>query len=239
MKLNKWGFVSFPMGKLFYYIVVALTILSSIWSIQKSSNVIDLEKEIIEKSNKIIDLENGLSDSVNQMNELFDSYMLLVFKNLGFNHNERISVYKVYENKFILLGRASTNPRLKASGRTNYPIDEGFIARGWEQGKFFIDNLPDPNLRNGDSYFKEVSQNCKIEKNIVNAIKMKSRSYFIQRLNGYDSNPKALIVIESLLPSSLTEQTIAEKLTDNEQPLVMFVEKNNGIKFVNSNNLGL
>ena len=72
MKLNKWGFVSFPMGKLFYYIVVALTILSSIWSIQKSSNVIDLEKEIIEKSNKIIDLENGLSDSVNQMNELFD-----------------------------------------------------------------------------------------------------------------------------------------------------------------------
>ena len=46
MKLNKWGFVSFPMGKLFYYIVVALTILSSIWSIQKSSNVIDLEKEM-------------------------------------------------------------------------------------------------------------------------------------------------------------------------------------------------
>jgi hypothetical protein len=218
---------------------VVLTLFYSVWSIQKSSNVIDLEKEVEVKSNKIFDLENGLSDSVNQMNELFNSYILLVFKNLEFDHNERISVYKVHENKFILLGRASTNPRLKVNGRTNYPIDEGFIARGWEQGQFFIENLPDPNIRSGEPYFKEISQHCNISKEVVSLIKMKSRSYFVHRLNGYDSNPKALIVIESTLPDSIDGSVISEKLTGIEQPLVMFVEKNNGIKFINSNNLGL
>ena len=58
---------------------------------------------------------------------------------------------------------------------------------------------------------------------------MKSRNFFIYRINGYDGNPKAVLVFESLQPSCFEKDFIVEKLNGVKQPLVMFIEKNNGI----------
>ncbi len=238
-KESFWGLTDVPIGKFIYYPAVISAILFGIFSISNSSNIKDLEEDNKDKGNKIQDLENALNDSIKEMNELFNSYLTLMIKNLNFGHTERISVYKVYENKFVMIGRASDNPNLQQIGRSSYPIDEGFIGKGWAEGEYFINDLPDPNLRNGDTYYKKVNEVCTIEKEVLNNIKMKSRTFFIYRIKGYDNLPKAVLVIESENEKGFDKADVINKLAGVKQPLVMFIEKNNGVTLQPTNDLGL
>jgi len=238
-KSSFWGLVDVPLGKILYYPTVIGAVLFGLVGLSNSKDITDLEKDNIEKGSKIIDLESALNDSIKEMNELFNSYLTLMIKNLNFRHTERISVYKVFENKFVLIGRASDNPILQKISRSSYPIDEGFIGKGWAEGRFFIDNLPDPSSRNGETYYSQVNSICKIDKQIIKDIKMKSRTYFVYRINGYDNQPKAVLVIESINQNGFDENQVVSKLEGVKQPLVMFIEKNNGVKFQPTNNLGL
>jgi hypothetical protein len=238
-KKSFWGLTDVPLGKILYYISVILAIIFGFWGLSNQKNIIDLEKDNFQKGNKIIDLENALNDSIKEMNELFNSYLTLMVKNLNFGHNERISVYKVYEGKFVLIGRASDNPNLQKTGRSSYPIEEGFIGKDWAEGEYFIDNLPDPNLRNGDTYYAQVNSIIGIDREIVRNIKMKSRTYFVYRIKGYENQPKAVLVIESINNSAFTKEDVINKLAGVKQPLVMFIEKNNGVKLQPINSLGL
>lgn len=238
-KSSFWGLTDVPIGKILYYPSVIGAVVFGLVGLSNSKNITDLEKDNKEKGNKIIDLESALNDSIKEMNELFNSYLTLMIKNLNFGHTERISVYKVFENKFVLIGRASDNPILQRIGRSSYPIDEGFIGKGWAEGEYFIDNLPDPGLRNGDTYYNQVNSICTIDRQVVRDIKMKSRTYFVYRIKGYDNQPKAVLVIESLNQNGFDKAEVINKLAGVKQPLVMFIEKNNGVKLQPTNNLGL
>lgn len=238
-KISKWGLTDFPIGKIIYYLTVIGTLIFGLFSINNSNDITKLEANNSEKSNKIIDLENALNDSVKEMNDLFNSYLMLLVKNLNFSHSERISVYKVFEERFILIGRSSNNPNLQRSGRSNYPRDEGFIGKGWAEGEYFINDLPDPAFRNGDTYYNQINSICKIDRGVIKKMNMLSRTYFVYRINGYDSQPKAILVIESLNPNGFEKDEVINKLMGVKQPLVMFIEKNNGVKLQLSNSLGL
>ncbi|NBA73912.1 hypothetical protein GOQ04_00005 [Emticicia sp. ODNR4P] len=218
-KESFWGLIDVPLGKIVYYISVTLAIIFGIGGLSNQKSITDLEKDNSEKGNKIIDLETALNDSIKEMNELFNSYLTLMVKNLGFGHTERISVYKVYEDNFVLIGRASDNPNLQKIGRSSYPIDEGLIGKGWAEGEFFIDNLPEPHTRNGDTYYTQVNQINKIDREVLRNIKMKSRTYFVFRIKGYDNQPKAVLVIESLNPNAFVKDDVINKLSGVEQPL--------------------
>lgn len=238
-KKSFWGLSDVPLGKILYCISVFTAIVFGFWGLSHQKSITDLEKDNAEKGNKIIDLESALTDSIQEMNELFNSYLTLMVKNLGFKYNERISVYKVHEGKFVLIGRASDNPNLQKVGRGSYPLEEGLIGKGWAEGEYFIDNLPDPNNRNGDTYYTQVNSINNIDREVVRKIKMKSRTYFIYRIRGYDNQPKAVLVIESLNSNAFSKEDVITKLSGVKQPLVMFIEKNNGVKLQPINNLGL
>jgi hypothetical protein len=238
-KVSFWGLTDVPLGKILYFICVIAAIVFGLWGLNHSQNIKHLEKDNHEKGNKIIDLETALTDSIREMNDLFNSYLTLMVKNLNFGHTERISVYKVFENQFVLIGRASDNPILIPMRRNSYPINEGFIGKGWAEGEYFIDNLPDPALRNGDTYYNQVNAIRPIGRPIVDNIRMKSRTYFIYRINGYNGQPIAVLVIESLNQNGFVKDDIVGKLDGVKQPLIMFIEKNNGVKLQPTNNLGL
>jgi len=229
----------FPIGKVLYYFVVIFSIIFGLAGIQNAKNISDLEIDNTDKAGKIIDLENSFSSVVKERNELFNSYLMLLVKNLNFAHNERISVYKIYENNFILIGRSSNNPNLVLHGRSNYPLNEGFIGKAWAEGEFYIHDLPDPNLRNGDTYYQRVNAICNIPRNVIQGMTMLSRTFYIYRINGFEGHPKAIIVIESQNPNAFTKEEVIEKLNGVKQPLIMFVEKNSGLNLQNSNNIGL
>lgn len=234
--VNEWkaeffGVNEFAYGKILYYSVVISALIFGIISLIHGNEVSKLEKENISKGEKINDLESRLNDLVGETSELFNSYLKLLVKSLDFKHTERISVYKVYDNRFKLIGRTSIDPTLMEMGRREYPINEGFIGKGWKEGDFFCDNLPEiTNGRNGiNNYYSSVNNIFPIPKNVIEGMRMKSRNFYVYRVDGYDSNPKAVLVFESLNPTTFTKESIMEKLSDIEEPLMMFIEKNNGI----------
>lgn len=227
--ISIFGVEKFQIGKLFYYFVVLLSIVFGIITVLNGQEIEKLEKDNIDKSNKINDLESKLNEVVNETNELFNSYLRLLLKNLGFTHTERISVYKVYDNKFKLIGRTSVDPTLSSAGRSEYPISDGFIGKGWREGEYFIKNLPDINAKSGNTYYNAINTINQIPRETVDNLRMKSRNFFVYRINGYDGNPKAVLVFESLQPACFEKDFIVEKLNGVKQPLIMFIEKNNGI----------
>lgn len=226
-EVEVFGVPKFAIGKLIYYFCVLVAIIFAIYSLSHSNNIKDLELKNKENDLKISDLENALNEVVSETNELFNSYLKLLSKNLNFSHNERISVYKVYKNEFIMIGRASESPNLKKPGRNKYPISDGFIGKGWDEGEFYINNLPDPDNRNGTSYYNAIIEHTKIAKEIVDSLKMKSRTYYVYRMDGFDNEPKALLVAESKNEAAFTKADIQDKLEGVSQPLVMFIEKVN------------
>src|SRR5690554_346514 len=143
LTIKAFGSDNFEIGKIFYYVIVILSLIFGAIAVANGKEIYKLEKDSQEKSSKINDLESKLNEVVNETNDLFNSYLRLLVKNLSFTHTERISVYKVYNNKFKLIGRTSVDPLLMEIGRSEYPIDEGFIGKGWREGEFFIENLPD------------------------------------------------------------------------------------------------
>jgi hypothetical protein len=161
---------------------------------------------------------------------------------LGFGHNERISVYKIYDNEFVRIGRTSEDPNLKTSGRKSYPIHEGLIGKGWSTGECFIDSLPDPNERSGTPYYNAINATAQIPRNIIDNMTMKSRTYYICRIEGFDNEPKAVFVAESKNPNAFTKELVLEKIEGIRQPLIMFIEKINNSNVVsqqNLNNIGI
>lgn len=236
--INAFGSQKFEIGRIFYYAIVSFSLIFGILAVISGKEIENLENDNNIKSLKINDLESKLNEVVIETNELFNSYLRLLLKNLNFTHTERISVYKVYNNKFKLIGRTSVDPLLSGVGRVEYPINEGFIGKGWREGEYFIENLPDSNAAGGNTYYNAINRIHPIPRSVIDGIKMKSRNFFIYRINGYDGNPKAVLVFESLNPTIFTKDFIVEKLNGVKQPLIMFIEKNNGI-VITENLLGV
>ncbi|KIC00117.1 hypothetical protein OA93_00425 [Flavobacterium sp. KMS] len=239
-KANFFGINDFQYGRIIYYLTMIFAFIFGIISVLSGKEISKLEKDNNEKSIKINDLESKLNEVVNETNELFNSYLKLLVKNLGFTHKERISVYKVYQNRFKLIGRTSVDPILMEIGRSEYPLNEGFIGKGWREGEYFINDLPEITTgRNGlNNYYNRVNSIHPIPRDVIENMKMRSRTFFIYRINGYDGNPRAVLVFESLNENSFAKEFIIDKLNGVKQPLVMFIEKNNGI-LITENLLGI
>lgn len=231
------GGVEYFYGAIIYWSLVIIALIFGVFSISNAKEVEMLEIENLSKGNEISSLESSIDEVVNANNELFNSYLRLFLSNLAFGHTERISVYKTHENKFVLIGRNSTNPRLIEVGRINYPINEGFIGKGWAEGEFFIDDLPDPTTNKGNEYYSAISEIYPIPKKVVNCIKMKSRTYYVFRMNGYNNAPNSVLVIESIKPNAFKSQFVKDKLDEIKQPLEMFIEKNISMQINRNNNL--
>lgn len=235
--------VKYYYGAVIYWSLVIIAIVFGVFSISNAKEVEVLEKENLSKGNEINSLESSINEVVNSNNELFNSYLRLLLSNLNFEHTERISVYKTYENNFLLIGRNSTNPLLTRIGRPSYPIDEGFIGKGWSEGEYFIDSLPDSTINRGNDYYNAINIVSPIPRRVVNNIKMKSRTYYIYRMYGYNNTPNSVLVLESINAYAFTFQFVKEKLDEIKQPLEMFIEKNISMQ-INRNtilaeNLGL
>lgn len=226
-KTPLFGAENFEIGKIIYYLCVCFALIFGFVSIFNQQEVSELDRSAKIKDAKISDLESSLNQVVDETNQLFNSYLKLLVKSLNFGSDERISVYKIYNNEFIRIGRTSENPNFKNTGRKSYPISEGFIGRGWSAGECFVDNLPDPAHRNGDTYYNAVKNVANISRDVVDTIHMKSRTYCICRINGFDGEPKAVFVAESTREHAFSKEDVMTKIEDVKQPLVMFIEKIN------------
>ena len=121
---------------------------------------------------------------------------------------QRISVYKHDQEakRFIMLGRYSSNPKLKEDGRVSYPDDQGAIQAAWERKEDTIEIATDPN-QNIEGYCDEIYQRWNIPPEVSKKFKMKSVYYSAHALENLQGERIAVVIWESTQKISTNKQT--------------------------------
>lgn len=135
------------------------------------------------------------------------------------NGNSRVSLYKHQGDKFVLLGRYSDNPAYSKSGLEQYNDDEGFIAKGWQSKIYEIHSIPQWK-QNGSSYKSFMKINCKIDDIRLKGLTMKSRSFYVYRLDSDTSNPYGVIVFEKMENSQINTNLIDNIFTHHKPQII-------------------
>ena len=227
------------------WILFCIIITSSILHIVKQvSNSETIEKIEIEKTNeidllnrekneldiKIQNLESQISKINNNSIDIVEIHLAYLFEKMKLGSNDRISLYKLINDEFYVLGRYSSNPELKKRSRTSYK-KEGLIFKAWQEIKFFKNSgIPVADSKRTKfrrNYYKVVNAFAQIEEETVWNMKMKSRSFYIKAFKDLmNLEQTSIIVIESKNDKAFEEVEIEFTLNqDEEKRLVAFVEK--------------
>lgn len=148
-----------------------------------------------------IDLKNArleIAQIGNNIRFVFDGFLLGLAKKLAFSQGDqtRISLYIHDKNEscFIPCGRYSPNPEFKKPGRTEYPDNQGCIAKGWQAGWHFDAGFPaDP-----AQHATYCENNYGIPKAIHDKMKMKSLLYATKQITDPLGDNLGVMVIESM-----------------------------------------
>ncbi|UDK97156.1 hypothetical protein EYB33_12975 [Lysinibacillus sphaericus] len=178
--------------KIPFHWVISLVLFIWAW-VQTSRNFVS-KKEL---TNNISSLENENGMLKSNLESIPENMVKIFYKHFNLGNEDRVTVYRVKDNEFFIpVGRFSDNPSYKKSGRSEYPLDSGFIGKCWTDGEFKIQNLPNYN-RNQEKYIEQVKKKCDIDENLLKGLNMKSRSFYCKRLTFNGDEPIAVVVIES------------------------------------------
>lgn len=209
-------------------IVVGSIILSLVCSYKitrKKKSITLLEKEIEEKSSRVQELEATIEKSTGENYRLFEYSLSLLFKDFTLDDKCRISVYKKKGDRFVIMGRYSTNPELSKINRKHYTLNEGFIGKAYTEEVCFVDDLPEYSDGSRQKYYDAVTKKCNISKDVLKTISMKSRTYYCKALSDFRKvERKAVIVIESLDNAKFTKDGIQKLVREEEERLKYFIE---------------
>jgi len=173
------------------------------------------DKFRIEKENKELSEEIAFFKSVfgldqQEYGQICDDMLAVLAKGLGFNGQDRISLYKRDANFFFIIGRYSENPDLARRRRREYPASEGFIGKAWaapDRVQVFSD-IP-AFAERAEEYYK-AHESVGVSRETVRNFHMKSRYYAAIVIgNETDLQRSAIIIIESYAPRRFSKETIA------------------------------
>lgn len=126
-----------------------------------------------------------------------DDFLENVFVFLKLKNSERISLYVLSENKFLIIGRYSANPTYNRRGRDSYPSECGYIAKclSNDNGKdyYYKSSLP----ANNKKYVEEVIKDTGMSEQDIEKLSMKSRTYFTKVIKDTKNKNVGILVIES------------------------------------------
>jgi hypothetical protein len=205
-------------GFIFLLIFGLGTILSNFLLWKKDHNITKYKATIDDLSCKIEKKQKIIEGYVLMSSDIINNY-LSVLSNDTFQltDSERISLFKFEGDTFIRIGRYSKNPIFKENGRISYPSNEGCISMAWQNGEFFIDQLPDPD-KNLKSWCNEQYTKCKVPKDISKKLTMKSRNLFAIAIeDSIHRNRIAVMVIESIKIDAINPRLIKEALNSIER----------------------
>jgi hypothetical protein len=145
------------------------------------------------------------------------------------SRNGRVSIYLHKNNKFILIGRYSNNPNYTTKGRKDYPDNKGLISKGWEDEICELYGIPEWRGL-GQQYHTKVRRVKEIDIEVVKNLKMKSRSFYIKRIDNEDSRtPHGIIVIEQMKSNQINSDILNDIFEKNTQNLVLLFKGLNSI----------
>lgn len=215
------------LGWILFAVAIILNIILGIklFNKKKSANSIIRENTIL--GEKIQKLENTIEDLHRNNLEIFNEHLASLFYKLKLTENERISFYKYQNDKFHIVGRYSSNPKLAEKNRKYYNSDEGFIAKAFQQGDYIL-NEGIPEFINGSkqAYYTFIRSKCDIPLETLKSIKMKSRSFYLYAFKdrrGLVRN--SIIVFESKDTGKFDKEIIDENLRNEKTKFLSFIER--------------
>lgn len=186
----------------FLSILVIICLVNELSKIKEIKENEQLKKQIELKNNRIEDLEVSTEYLGQVLSCLPEDFLREVSHYLGLNNSYRVSLYVFNEINFEIIGRYSENPLYDAYRREKYPINEGYIAKCFENnnGKpyFIRDNLPKSTQQ---AYFQKVSKETGMSIESINNLSMKSRAYFARLVKDDNKNNVGILLIETINPS--------------------------------------
>lgn len=189
-------------------------------AMQKAVEKSKKETEDLKKSSdaEIDDLRDKYAQQTEELSNviviLCDGLMLNLANKLELEQNSqvRLSLY-VHDSKrrvFIPCGRYSRNPTYARPGRTSYPDNQGCIEKGWSNGWHFDNQVPGESqpVRRREYNLR----NYNMPHEVTDNMKMKSMLYAVKRLDTYEDNQIAVIVVEALDPNAFTKDKLHDTL---------------------------
>lgn len=212
---KKWFFDT-QEGQFFSVASVGMLV-GTIEVIRRESKIEDYEKEIEQKKQEVAKLEDNLGKTWSA-STLSPILLQTLFKQLDFDAQERISLYKHDQDKrFTIAGRYALNAKYRDKKRPYYPDDQGCLGQAWSNGESEAVNLPDP-LTDIDAYVNYSKQEWNIPKEASRKFIMKSRHYFAKSIVGntnYLKKPIGVIVFESTETSAIESVKIKKIIDSN------------------------
>ena len=220
----------------FFLFAIVVYILNEISNIKDLKERENLKNEIKNKNRKINNLEMLVELLGQSLEGLPKDFLRDVSKSLNLNNSYRISLYVFDEINFRIIGRFSENPSYNVYKRKEYPRNEGYIAKCFENnnGKryYYRDNLPKSTTKR---YIDIVSKETGMNKETIENLSMKSRAYFARLVKDDNKNNVGILMIETtdsqidknpenldseierlIIPHIRTMLEISNKLTENE-----------------------
>lgn len=182
-----------------FSILVFIYFINEISQIKETKEKENLKKNLEIKNKEIKELELSIEYLGQSLAGLPKDFLRQVSKYLELSNSDRISLYVFDENKFQIIGRYSENPSYDSCNRKEYPINEGYIAKCFENndGKpyFFRNKLP----RNTQKkYFDTVSKETGMSIASLKELSMKSRAYFGRLVKDDNKNSVGILLIETI-----------------------------------------
>jgi hypothetical protein len=175
-----------------WYLIISVLVIFIVGWLHVINNLADQQALKDEKNTLSADKEH----LINTLESVPEKVIKSVFNYLNFSYTERITIYRFNETCFVPVGRYSLNIDFKKYGRREYSKDQGFIGKTWKNGAIHINALPDPD-KSKKGYLNKVMAECNIEQRTVEALSMKSRTYYCRNLLS-NEEPVAVIVFESI-----------------------------------------
>ncbi|MGX7059852.1 hypothetical protein [Vagococcus humatus] len=196
-----------------YVLFIICLILVFLWDIYGQGDLItDKDEEINRLKDKIQQRDTSHEMILESLGAIPEDFLELVFDELRFNSDERISLYTYRNKEFIIAARHARVRHLSTEGRPSYPEGEGYIGLAWREPDnndcYYTLNLPDYNV-NKEEYLSKVKQETKMSKAVIEKLTMHSRSYYAKIVREHNQ-PIGIIVLESRsseFPSSIDDIT--------------------------------
>lgn len=176
--------------------------------------------------NKIGELESEQESVLHDLGAVIRGYLWGIVENLNFGPDDRVTLYS-HEAKiqsFIPLERISLNPIFNKKSRTSYPDNEGYIAKAWQEGFAFEENLPSFDTAK-KKYINKAKQ-VNFPESLHSVVRMKSRLYFGWRITDSKNEiPLAVLMIESLAPDRWTKEELEKYFLQEKKKFCNIFER--------------
>lgn len=203
-----WDWLTDTLYGWFFLIGCFSSLIGGIVTISQSPSYERLQSECVRLKGELDSRKKGYS-------EILTDELKVLYRIVGFNSAERISLYRFEpkEEVFLMLARHSANRTFRNPGRVRFPLYQGCIWDAWENGYSFVDNLPDSTTK---EYARVMLRDWNINQEEVDGMVMRSRTICAFAVEDLHDDRIAIVVFESTQPHAFEVEFIRDLMLNGE-----------------------